>query len=354
MQTGKLLKTSCLTAALVWAALPATTTFSAEDTSALIQALNDKINLGGVIEVEAFTGSDYAGTDSSDITLATIELGIEAQINKWVSGNLVLLWEEDDTEPVDLDVASITIGNLKVCPSFLTAGRIYMPFGAFETNMISDTLPLEIGEASDTGIILGYEMSGLYGSAYAFNGDVNETGEDDGVKSFGVRAGYGFENDNMSIDAGIDWINNISNSDGLSDALPEEIEARVAGIAVHLVASFGPFSFMAEHVAAQDEYNVAELVFRNQGAQPTATAVEAAFGFEAINREAVVAVSYQTTSEAMALELPETRLLISAGMGIYENTSLAIEYLRDEDYGTNDGGTGETADQVTAQLAVEF
>jgi hypothetical protein len=158
----------------------------------------------------------------------------------------------------------------------------------------------------------------------------------------------------MTVNAGIDWINNISDSDGLSGTLSEEIEAKVAGIAAHLTASFGPFSLIAEHVAAQDEYTAEELPFRDQGAQPTATAVEAAFGFEAMGKEAVVSVGYQTTSEALTLELPETRMLASAGVEIFEKTSLAIEYLHDEDYGTDDGGSGETADQVTMLLAVEF
>jgi hypothetical protein len=41
-------------------------------------------------------------------------------------------------------------------------------------------------------------------------------------------------------------------------------------------------------------------------------------------------------------------------VGILDNTSLALEYLSDEDYSGNDGGTGNDADAATLQLAVEF
>ena len=59
----------------------------------LLGGLSERISIGGVIEAEAgYEDMDYADPskedeDSSDITLATVELGIDADISKYVSGH---------------------------------------------------------------------------------------------------------------------------------------------------------------------------------------------------------------------------------------------------------------------------
>ncbi len=42
------------------------------------------------------------------------------------------------------------------------------------------------------------------------------------------------------------------------------------------------------------------------------------------------------------------------GIELFESTTLAIEYTHDEDYDAVDGGTGDSADIITVQLAAEF
>ena len=44
----------------------------------------------------------------------------------------------------------------------------------------------------------------------------------------------------------------------------------------------------------------------------------------------------------------------SLGFSLMDYTSLAFEYIHDEDYEVSDGGTGNDAQSVTMQLAVEF
>lgn len=41
-------------------------------------------------------------------------------------------------------------------------------------------------------------------------------------------------------------------------------------------------------------------------------------------------------------------------MEIFPYTALTLEYFHDEDYDTSDGGTGEYANTLTMQLALEF
>ncbi len=78
------------------------------------------------------------------------------------------------------------------------------------------------------------------------------------------------------------------------------------------------------------------------------------YTFEIAGHETVVALAYQGSDEALALELPEERYLGTIGVGLIDGLSLALEYAHDEDYDEKDGGTGDNADTVTLQLALEF
>jgi len=329
-----------------------------EHEESLLGKINERVTLSGVVEVEATSAEDFAGADTSDITLATVELGLDAEISEWVNAHLLLLWEEDDTEPVDLDEGTITLGNLEKFPLYLTAGKMYVPFGSFESNMISDPLTLELGETRESAALVGFETSGFYGSFYAFNSDINETGDDDTIASFGANAGYGYGNDNMSLDLGVGWINNIAAADNLTgyfdDAGIAEVVDYAAGITTHLTVNYGPFMLIGEYLGALDAFDASELDFNGSGAEPSAWNFEAAYTREIKGKETTFAVGYQKTDEALALGLPEERILGCIGMLIWENTSLALEYLRDEDYSVADGGTGNDANAITMQLAVAF
>ena len=322
----------------------------------LLGKINERVTLSGVVEVEAASAEDFDGAESSDITLATVELGLDAEITQMVNAHLLLLWEEDDTEPMDLDEGTITLGNLEKFPLYLTAGKMYVPFGAFESNMISDPLTLELGETRESAAQVGFEASGFYGSFYAFNSDINETGDDDEIKSFGANVGYGLENDSMFLDLGVGWINNLASSDSLTDYLGSgaEIQDYPAGLTAHLTLGYGPFMLIGEYLGALDAFQASELVFNGTGAEPNAWNIEAAYTREIKGKETTFAVGYQKTDEALALELPEERMIASVGVEIMDNTSLAVEYLSDEDYSVNDGGTGNDANGATLQLAVEF
>ncbi|MEJ2333726.1 MAG: LbtU family siderophore porin [Desulfobulbaceae bacterium] len=324
----------------------------------LLQKINERVTLSGVVEVEAFSAEDFDGADTSDITLATVGLGLDAEITEWVNAHILLLYEEDDTEPMDLDEGTITLGNLEKFPLYLNAGKMYVPFGSFESNMISDPLTLELGETRESAALVGFEASGFYGSFYAFNSDINETGDDDTIASFGANAGYGYENDNMSLDIGADWINNIAAADIFKDGIGPggitEVQDYPSGLTAHLTLGYGPFMLIGEYLGALDAFQVDELDFNGTGAEPSAWNLEVAYTREIKGKETTFAVGYQKTDEALALELPEERILATIGVEIWKYTSLALEYLHDEDYSPADGGTGNDANAATLQLAVVF
>ena len=82
--------------------------------------------------------------------------------------------------------------------------------------------------------------------------------------------------------------------------------------------------------------------------------IEAAYTFGLAGKEATVAVGYQGTEEALALELPEARILIGLSVQVVDGVALAVEWATDNDYGVTEGGSGENANTVTVQVAAEF
>lgn len=317
------------------------------------------VKMSGVVEVEAMASNNADITDgansddASDINVATVELGVEAKINNWTTANVVLLWEEEDGGNQDLtvDEATITIANAEVTPFSFTGGRTAVPFGAFETNMVSDPLTLEIGETKETIAMIGFESNGFNGSVYAFNGNLDANGNDD-VDNYGINLGWG--NDNISL--GIGYINDIGDSDGLTDAVGNNAYTRdVGGVAAHASFNNNGFSLIGEYVSATENFNTGALAFNGSGAKPSAWNLEAGYTVEngLAGKETTFAIGHQQTEE-LAGALAEHRTLATLSVGVYEDTSLSIEVMHEEDYSTAKGGTGDDATTVTAQLAAEF
>ncbi|WP_332307756.1 LbtU family siderophore porin [Imhoffiella purpurea] len=331
------------------------------------------IEISGLIEVEGSYLSPFEGDTESDLILATVELGISSQINDWVLAGISFLYEEDDTD-LEVDTGYITIANPDVTPLFLTAGQIYVPFGAYETNLVSDPLTLEIGETRETALQIGFAQGDFSGSVYAFNGDNKVKGKNR-IDSWGANLGYAHEEDDRAWAFGVGYINDLGDSDSLQDLINENRVAaeedaiaagidtsgysvdptdRTAGWTVNAAASFGPFNLIGEYLSATDDYDPVSLSYKDSGAKPSAWNIEAGYSFSVMGRESVAAVAYQGTDEALGLELPKERWMLGWSVEVYERTALSLEWAHDRDYSGKDGGTGKSADTIIAQLAVEF
>jgi uncharacterized coiled-coil protein SlyX len=345
-----------------------------EDKEAVDDGWFRNIEIAGLIEVEAFYAEPFGGGDESDIVLATFELGIASQVTDWVEVAASLLYEEDDTD-LEVDLAYVTIANPDVAPVFLTAGQIYVPFGAYETNLISDPLTLEIGETRETTVQLGFVYQGFAGSVYAFNGD-NDIDGDSRIGSWGANLLYGQEREDITWTVGAGYISDLGDSDTLQDSVADNRSARLdeliesgdplAGIfnsdptertggwTANLAVIVNGFNLIGEYLTATDDFDADSLSFQDQGAKPSAWNIELGYAFEIFGKESVVAAAYQGTEEAVALELPKERWMLGLSVGIFDNTALSLEYAYDTDYDKDDGGTGDNANTVTAQLAVTF
>jgi hypothetical protein len=312
--------------------------------------------MSGLVEVEAGYVDGPDGSES-DLAVATVELGLDAQVTPWVNAHDLFLHEEDADDPIEIDEAIVTIANPEVSPFSLAAGRMYVPFGNFDSALVSDPLTLEIGETRETAVQLGWLANGFHALAYGFNGDTNDGGSDQ-IDGYGLSLGYSreAEGDSPGFDAGLSWISNLADSDSLQETVtdPDSLADAVAGWSAHATLHWRAFTLIGEYLSAADDFGAADLDFNGADARPSAWNLEVDYGFEIAGREAEVAVAWQGTDEALALELPEQRWLAALSLDIHDQTTLAIEYAHDQDYGVSDGGSGEDSDTVTLQLAVEF
>lgn len=182
--------------------------------------LGPGIRAGVLLEVEASVGKE-GGEDISDVALATFELGIDAELNELVSGHVLLLWEEGDTEPIDLDEGTITIGGSEDMPFSITAGKLYVPFGRFNSHFVSDPITLELAETRESAVILGYAQGMIEIQIGAFNGDLNEEGDDDDVDDIVASV---ILSPIESLSFGVSWISDIGEAGGMEEGLAEAVE----------------------------------------------------------------------------------------------------------------------------------
>lgn len=312
----------------------------------------DTVEVGGLLEVEAAYENPYEGDSSSDAVLATMELAVTAQVTDWVGGEVVLLHEEDDTD-LEVDVAIMTVGPAAGPWSF-TAGQYFVPFGTFESNFISDPMTLELGETRESALQLGIESGRFQGAIYAFNGDSDEDG-DDRFENVGAMLGFAAENENSEFAVNVSYISNIGDTDSLQDTIElDEDYDSVSGWSASGMLRFGSLSFLAEYLGASEDFEAHEMEFDGDGAEPSSYMLEAAYDFDLAGKSSTIAIGYQETDEALALELPEERFMLGFSVEMMEGVTLAVEGAFDDDYSVSDGGTGKDAEIVTVQLASEF
>ncbi|MDT8317664.1 MAG: LbtU family siderophore porin [bacterium] len=300
--------------------------------------ISDSITLGGVVEVEAgfVNEDDTVKGDSSDISLVTAEIGLEARVNRNVEAKMLLLYE--DGEDFTVDEGTITMTG--PYGEYLTVGKMYVPFGVFNSHFISDPLTLELGETNETALIIGYSKDMIDFSAGVFNGDIDEAGEDDKaddyVASIKVTPVEG-------ITFGASYISDISDTDAEITVAFGNISSQgnteiVAGYSAFISASFGPVTLEAEYLTAAEKFNAADITIEPQ---PSTFNIELAY---AISEAAEIAIRYEGAED---FEI-EKQYGIAYSRELYENTSFALEYIAGE-YENDDERTA-----VTAQLAIEF
>ncbi|MCB2146765.1 MAG: LbtU family siderophore porin [Deltaproteobacteria bacterium] len=311
----------------------------------------DRLQISGLIEVEAYHEKvdfkDPASADetTSEVDLATVELVVDARIVAHVDGHVMLKYEDDD---VFVDEGFISLTGGEAFPAYLIAGRQYIPFGDFDSHFVTDPNTLLLGETHVGSVVAGYRFGGemVDVSVGAFNGRVDKVGDDNTIDSI-VASIVAQPLDALMI--GASYSSNLASSDNFSEFVIDPVDDLVGGWSAFVNFRFlERFKFIAEYVAAVDNFNPGEIydVADAKERQPSAWNVE--LGAVLVDR-LELAVRYGGSDDGGADFLPESQYGAVLNWGFFENTNLALEYL----HGDYEDDIQET-DALTVQLAVEF
>ena len=331
-----------------------------DDTSGFPQPFEEyDIEFHATVEFDYRTEEGFDDTEDESSTTsngdASLDLEFAYQPCDWFKGDLIISW--DDETPLEIDEGFVTIGGAEGVPPFLTLGKLTLPFGLYETSMISDPLTQELGEIKTYAAVLGVEWQGLYASSFIYDGSTIDD-DDDGrdLKVFGAGAGYLYEKDDLVFMAGGAWVENIADADSFSEFLDEDnlhLIDRSPGIVVYSLLEYGPVTLIADYVAALEHVDVIDEDEVIDLGRSEAWNTEISYNMEVMDIEASVALTYGQ-SDSLGDMLPKKRL--GAGITIFPRPylKLAAEYLREYDYSIGQGGTGDEADFVTFQLGLEY
>ena len=277
--------------------------------------VSDQLEVYGKMEVEY--GAVRADDEHQYGTYLDIaEFGTTIRPNEHFDIVTSWLYEEyiDDVEtPLEIDEAYVNWHALPDDKLNIIAGKQYLPFGNFETAMITDPLTLELGETrQDKAVLANSKHNNLSTAAYSFKGE-NKNG-------YGLTVGYETEKAKL----GVDYQTNLR-------------EADAAALALHGSTTLGKTTVRAEHMSALQAFE--------DGSKPAASRIEANYD---LNNDHIIAAQYQKTKDAEALELAKTTYGIAYRQPLYKDITGAVELQQTKDY------ADEKAKIFTAELAYEF
>ncbi len=320
------------------------------------------IEFSGVIEIEAeYSDIEYDDPDqedkkSSDLSAANVEFAIDAGITDRAKGHILFTYEDDERVAVDEAIIHFQADEVCVpdeaCHSmwYASAGKLYVPFGYFESHFVSDPLTLELGETRETAVVAGLHFAGMNVAAGVYNGDMDETDADDQIEDYVASIRYALPEgmvNGFGIMAGVSFVNNVADSDELTEFInktgADTVGKYVAGYSAFLSLSIiDKIAIELEYVAAADDF--ADTPELGTDFEPSAWNAEVAL---AVMDDLEIAVRYGGSRDTLNM-LPDTQYGVVVAYGLFENTSLALEFIH------NQFENDDQADIVTAQLAVEF
>lgn len=303
------------------------------------------LGLGAQVEVEA--SLEKQGSDeNSDINVTTFEVGLEAAPMDGVRGEVTLLWEEGETDSLEVDSAVLTLGGTEDIPLAVSAGRMYLPFGAFNSLMVSDPLPLELGETRETAVALCGEWMGFEAWAGAFTGELDDA--EDITKGAAAVAWRPVE----GLALGVSVLSHIGEGGGYVDDLNQVLADSgsyddAPGVSTFVMLELNPVTIAAEYLGAVKDMKWTDAEGQTTSAQPQAWHLDVAWAF---TDNWSAAVRYEGSKKFKSDEMPEHQGGAALFWQVNAFVTIGLEYL----YGTFDAEDVDDRQLATVQVALEF
>ena len=308
----------------------------------------ENVNVSGDIIAElGVTTGDYQD-NSSDLTLSEFYLLMEADLHENVSGTVSFLYEDGDT-PFGVDEGFLTVQANDMWSFNL--GKMYLPFGRFNTAMVNDTFALELAETNETAFVAMADLDMVDIAAYAFNGAVRDT-DDDTLNSYGISFLIGSEAMNVKLD----YISNLGDADAYTDLDDAEVAEVAGGYSVSAHAGMDVFTVDFEYLSALDPIGDLDQEDETTSTYGEVESIGIEFGMTVGNEcECAVAVGFQSSDNAEGI-LPETRVSVGYMRPIFEVLTLNTEIYFDKDYDIsgNADHNGDSGTGLLIDIAASF
>lgn len=314
----------------------------------------------------------FNGRHGNDFNLTDAELDMQALVNDWFLGFITFAYDCTPTSSgnrifnsnVFVDNGFITLGNLNKIPYYGTIGQVYVPFGQFDSYLISDPMNKTLFRTKARSLTLGYQsldVDGPYAALFGFRGptrrgkfepDATSRKFSSHINTFGLNAGYNYSVGAISGLLGGSVITNVANSLGMqatggrifrgfaASSATQVLNHRVPGYDLRAEIYYQPFSFITEYSGSARSFSPRDLTFNGSGARPAAYHLEAVYKFDMFRRPTNVALGYGRSFESLALNVPQRRAAITLNTAFWKNTLASLEYRHDVNYSRDDTASG--------------
>ena len=355
------------------------------------------IQVSGALQAQfysssAFTPNSANGGATSGMALSTGELDFNATASSWATafmaldfnGSPVSTGNRNPNSAIYLERGFLTLGNLNKAPIYFSMGEMYSPFGAYSTSMVSTPMTQSMMEIRTPTAVLGYSAHNIFASVYTYQGG-EVSGTNQVFKQGGVDAGYKATfHGTDSIGFGTGFVSNIADSQGMqgtgysttnasyfsgfgATSTSNNLIHAVGGGDVNGSLTVGRVTLIGEYITALEKFSPLDLTYNSAGAQPSAVHGEVDYILPFLPKKfsTALGVSYDHTSQALALNLEQNKYAVFLNTNIWRETVESIEYNYQADYGTGDSaigrdgpvpivGTGRGISTVLVQFGVYF
>lgn len=343
-----------------------------------VSAQGPRVEFSGTVGSEAIFHTDRFGGDlgqAENYLSANADLDISAQVNDWFTV-YTKFSGDTDTQNVGFNSGFVTVGNLDKSPVYGSVGQYYLANGYYGTHLLSPSLVRILGRTKAKAFSVGYvNNNGINVSAYVHNGTVFKNGKTR-FDQYGVNVDYNsdfpvLDNDDVKVQLGASYINNIASSEGISAIIgglnnPNAvIQHYVPAVNARAVISYSPFDFSAEYLTATKSFSATDLALNSKGVRPSSYQVEGTYNFKTMAKDSYVSLNYGATKQALPIQLPKKQYGVGYGVYIYKNTVLSFEHVMKKDYATGNvasnigslnpiSGTGKTDHVSSVEVDVYF
>lgn len=298
-----------------------------------------------VSEVLAKTEYDYKGqlefelsaiNNKSYLNIAETKMMINASVNDDLSLNLSL--EYNDFADARKNRysrgfrAERMILQKALSPNHrhrILLGYDYIPFGLFNTFMVSDALTESLAQTQLVQMRYSYLNNGYGFKLFAANGRSLDKGDKGALNTFGMNLNLNKKISIFDTTLILGYTNNFLNFNNFKDSV---IDQKVAALSSFFQIQWRNSTMIVEYIKALGKTSINDLAHENAPASLSAMNFELGHNVPIKGKKWLMAYGHQLTTDASALNLYKNAAVFVFGTAVGEDTYCKLEYKKTTDF----------------------